>query len=65
MEKNVNDKKIGSEVEESILRDDPESYGGGGHGGASPEKDSRDYGKYIIIATLVVLASVAIVLAFI
>ena len=42
--------------------------GGGGTGGAnakSNENDSRDYGKYVIIATFVVLASVAIVLAII
>lgn len=62
MEKNVNDKKIGSEVEESILRDDPESYGGGGHGGASPENDSRDYGKWALVATAIVLVAVAVVL---
>lgn len=36
--------------------------GGGGHGGASPENDSRDYGKWVFIATLIVLAAVAAVL---
>ena len=42
---------------------------GGGSGAHKPttdtKNDSRDYGKYVIIATFVVLASVAIVLAII
>ena len=36
--------------------------GGGGHGGASPEKDSRDYGKWALVATAIVLAAVGAVL---
>lgn len=39
--------------------------GGGGTGGAnakSKENDSRDYGKWVFIATLIVLAAVAAVL---
>ena len=39
--------------------------GGGGTGGAnakSNENDSRDYGKWVFIATLIVLAAVAAVL---
>ena len=39
--------------------------GGGGHGGAnakSKENDSRDYGKWALVATAIVLAAVAVVL---
>ena len=39
--------------------------GGGGTGGAdakSKENDSRDYGKWVLVATLIVLAAVAAVL---
>ena len=39
--------------------------GGGGHGGAnakSKENDSRDYGKWALVATAIVLAAVAAVL---
>ena len=60
------DKKKGNEVEEQTLRDDLEVTGGSGvHTNAGSENESRDYGKYVIIATLVVLAAVAIVLAII
>jgi len=34
----------------------------GGHGGASPEKESRDYSKWALVATAVVLVAVAVVL---
>ena len=36
--------------------------GGGGHGGASPKNDSRDYGKWALVATAIILAAVAVVL---
>ncbi len=39
--------------------------GGGGTGGAnakSNENDSRDYGKWALVATAIVLAAVAVVL---
>lgn len=60
------DKKKGNEVEEQTLRDDLNVTGGSGvHTNAGSENESRDYGKYVIIATFVVLAAVAIVLAII
>jgi hypothetical protein len=37
--------------------------GGGGHGGADTQsKESRDYGKWALVTTLIVLVAVAVVL---
>lgn len=66
MEEKKKYEKIDVEVAEQTLRDDLDVTGGSGvHTNAGSENESRDYGKYVIIATLVVLAAVAIVLAII
>lgn len=58
------DKKKGNEVEEQTLRDDLNVTGGSGvHTNAkSEENDSRDYGKWALVATAIVLVAVAVVL---
>lgn len=65
MKEKKKNEKIDVEVAEQTLRDDMEVTGGSGvHTTASneSEKESCDYGKYVIIATLIVLAAVAAVL---
>jgi hypothetical protein len=55
-------KKNEINTREEQLRD---MGGSGGHGGAnakSNENDSRDYGKWALVATAIVLAAVAVVL---
>lgn len=67
MEEKKKYEKIDVEVAEQTLRDDLNVTGGSGthNTNAGSENESRDYGKYVIIATLVVLAAVAIVFAII
>ena len=47
------------------LRDEFGGGSGAAAGHQSNKNDSREYGKYVIIATAIVLAAVAIVLAII